>query len=58
MPKSKTPQRNRQPWKPKEVRKLKAQAPKRTCAEIAVTLRRTMPAVQQFAMRNGISFRA
>lgn len=57
MSKPKTPQRNRRPWQPKEIRKLKAEAPKRTCAEIAKTLRRTAPAVQQFAMRHDISFR-
>lgn len=57
MSKTKRPQRDRKPWKPDEIRKLKTEAPKRTCAEIAKTLRRTAPAVQQFAMRNSISFR-
>lgn len=57
-PKSKRPQRDRSPWKPWEVRKLKQQAASRTCADIAVSLRRTAPAVQQFAMRHSISFRA
>ena len=55
---TKTPQRNYKRWTTKEKRRLPGLAKVRTATEVAKTFRRTAPAVQQFAMRNGISFRA
>lgn len=52
------PQRNRKPWTLKDKQIVAAQAKTRTVREIAKTLRRTLAAVQQYALRAGISFRA
>lgn len=52
-----TPQRNRKPWTAKDKHIVASRRHTRTVAQVAKTLRRTTAAVQQWAMRAGISFR-
>lgn len=52
------PQRHRKPWTLKDRQIVAAQAKTRTVREIAKTLRRTLAAVQQYGLRERISFRA
>lgn len=57
MAKKHKPQRNRRPWSTKDRMIVTNRAGNYTVAEVAKTLRRSAAAVQQWAMRNGISFR-
>lgn len=51
------PDKDGQRWGLAELHRLKSLAKRATVAEVASRLNRTVPAVQQQAMRQGVAFR-